>query len=419
MRILIVGGGGREHALAWKIKKSSRCSRIFCAPGNGGISDIAECVGIKATDIQEMVKFAKQNSIDMTIVAPDDPLALGMVDALESEGLRAFGPKKNAAIIEASKVFAKDLMRKYEIPTPEFRVFSDYSEAIVYLKQTRYPTVIKADGLALGKGVIIANNCQEACEAVDNMMNKKMFGMAGSRIVAESFIIGDEVSVLAFTDGKTIIPMISAKDHKRVYDGNMGPNTGGMGAFSPSSAYNYSIANEAFEKIIEPTIKAMNNEGRPFSGVLYFGLMLTSNGPYLLEYNARFGDPETQAILPLLKTDLLDIFEAILSQDLASISLEWHEKVSACVVLASGGYPGAYKTGYEIFGLDDTGFEEDVVIFHSGTKKTGDKYYTNGGRVIGVTAMDDNLEKAVTKAYRNIGKISFEGMHYRKDIGKV
>ena len=419
MRILIIGGGGREHALAWKIGQSARCTRIFCAPGNGGISDIAECVRINATDIQGMVKFAKQNLIDMTIVAPDDPLALGMVDAFESEGLRAFGPRKNAAILEASKVFAKDLMQKYEIPTAEYKGFADYSEAIAYLRKAQFPIVIKADGLALGKGVIIADNYIEAAEAIDNMMIKKMFGIAGSRIIIESFITGDEVSVLAFTDGKTILPMISAKDHKRVYDGNRGSNTGGMGAFSPSSAYNHAIANEAFERIIEPTIKAMNNEGRPFSGVLYFGLMLTSNVPYLLEYNARFGDPETQVILPLLKTNLLDIFDAILSQDLASINLEWEGKASACVVLASGGYPGEYKTGYEIFGIDDPGFEKDVFLFHSGTKKTGDKYYTNGGRVIGVTAIDDNLEKAVTKAYRNIGKISFEGMHYRKDIGKV
>jgi len=388
-------------------------------PGNGGISDIAECIGIEATDIRGAVKFAKQNLIDLAVVAPDDPLALGMVDALESEGVRAFGPRKNAAIIEASKVFAKDLMHKYEIPTPEFRVFTDYSEAISYLRHTQYPTVIKADGLALGKGVIIASNCQEAFEVVDNMMNKKIFGIAGSRIIIESFITGDEVSVLAFTDGKTIIPMISAKDHKRVYDGNRGPNTGGMGVFSPSTTYNNAIATEAFERIIEPTIKAMNNEERAFSGVLYFGLMLTSNGPYVLEYNARFGDPETQALLPLLKTDLLEIFDAILSRNLADINIKWEDKASVCVVLASGGYPGEYIKGNEILGINCPVFEEDVCIFHSGTKKVGEKYYTNGGRVLGVTALDDCVEKAAAKAYRNVEKISFEGMHYRKDIGIV
>lgn len=419
MRILIVGGGGREHALAWKMKQSSRCSRIFCAPGNGGISDIAECAGINSTDIRGMVKFAKQNLIDLTVVAPDDPLALGMVDALEEEGLRAFGPRKNAAIIESSKVFAKDLMWKYAIPTPEYNVFTDHCRALAYLEKAQFPIVIKADGLALGKGVIIANNYMEACDAIDNMMNKKIFGTAGSRILMENFIAGDEVSILAFTDGKTIVPMISAKDHKRVYDGNRGPNTGGMGAFAPSIAYNHAVALESFEKIIEPTIKAMNTEGRPFSGVLYFGLMLTSNRPYILEYNARFGDPETQAILPLLKTDLVDIFDAILSRELASVNIEWEEKASACVVLSSGGYPGEYKKGYEIFGLDDPKFEEDVFVFHSGTKKVGDMYLTNGGRVIGVTAIDKSIEKASSKAYRNIEKIKFEGMHFRKDIGKI
>lgn len=420
MRVLVVGGGGREHALVWKIKQSPHCSSIFCAPGNGGISDIAECAGINATDIQGMVKFAKQNMIDMTIVAPDDPLALGMVDVLESEGLRAFGPRKNAAIIEASKVFAKNLMRKYEIPTAEYKDFTDYLEAKAYLRKAQFPIVIKADGLALGKGVVIANSYIEACEAIDNMMNKELFGKAGSRVVIESYIVGDEVSVLAFTDGKTIVPMVSAKDHKRAFDGNIGPNTGGMGVFAPSKSYNPEIAKEALDKIIEPTIKAMNNEGRPFYGVLYFGLMLTLNGPIILEYNARFGDPETQAILPLLKTDLLDVFDAVLSRDLANINIKWEEKASVCVIMASGGYPSEYRKGYEIFGLDNPGFEEDAFIFHSGTKKVGDKYYyTNGGRVIGVTAIDDDIEKAAAKAYRNIEKISFDGMHYRKDIGKV
>jgi phosphoribosylamine--glycine ligase len=419
MRVLVVGGGGREHALAWKIKQSPRCSRIFCAPGNGGISDIAECVAINATDIQGMVRFAKQNRIDMTIVAPDDPLALGMVDALESCGLRAFGPRKNAAIIESSKVFAKDLMRKYEIPTAEYKSFTDYSNAIAYLEKAQFPIVIKADGLALGKGVIIANDYTEASQAIDNIMNKKIFGNAGLSIIIESFITGSEVSVLAFTDGKTIVPMVSAKDHKRAYDGNMGPNTGGMGVFAPCSLYNPEVAKIALEKIIEPTIKAMNSEGRPFSGILYFGLMLTLNGPLVLEYNARFGDPETQAILPLLQTDLLDVFDAVLSRDLAGINIKWEDKASACVVLASQGYPGEYKKGYEISGIDDAEVEKDVFIFHSGTTKVGEKYYTNGGRVIGVTAMDGNLEKAVAKAYRSAQKISFEGMHYRKDIGKV
>lgn len=419
MRILIVGGGGREHALAWKIRQSSRCSRIFCAPGNGGISDIADCAEISSTDVQGMVKFAKQNRIDMTIVAPDDPLALGMVDAFEFEGLKAFGPRKNAAFIEASKVFAKDLMQKYRIPTADYKVFTDYSEAIAYLREANFPIVIKADGLALGKGVIIANSFMEACEAVDNMMNKEVFGKAGLRVVLESFVHGDEVSVLVFTDGKSVVPMISAKDHKRVYDGNLGPNTGGMGVFAPSKSYSNEVATMTLDTIIVPTIKAMNMEGRQFRGVLYFGLMLTQNGPIVLEYNARFGDPETQALLPLLKTDLLDVFESILSEELANIDVKWDNKASACVVMASGGYPGEYKKGYEIFGLDDHKFDEDVYIFHSGTKKIGSKYYTNGGRVIGITAIDDNLEKAVTKSYNNLGKLYFENSYFRKDVGKV
>lgn len=418
MRVLIVGGGGREHALAWKVKNSTRCSQIFCAPGNGGISEVADCVDINATDIPNMVKFAQQNSIDMTIVGPDDPLALGMVDAFEAEGLKVFGPRKKAAIIEASKMFAKNLMQKHKIPTAEYRIFSDFSLARAYVKEAKYPTVVKADGLALGKGVVIVNNYEEACDALDSMMNKKMFGKAGENVVIEQFVEGEEVSVLAFTDGKTIIPMVSAKDHKKIYDGNTGSNTGGMGVFSPCKSYKSHIADKVFDQIITPSINAMNSEGRTFCGVLYFGLMLTQSGPLVLEFNARFGDPETQAIIPLLKTDLLDIFDAVVAQDLANIKIEWRDKASVCVVLASGGYPGEFKRGLEISGVSDSVFEEDVLIFHSGTKKVEGKYYTNGGRVLGVTALDSDVDRASAKAYINLKKIHFENMHFRKDIGK-
>lgn len=417
MKVLVVGGGGREHAIVWKISQSPKVSKIYCAPGNGGISDIAECVDIRATDIDGMVQFAKDKQIDLTVVAPDDPLALGMVDALEAEGLKAFGPAKNAAQIESSKVFAKRLMKKYSIPTAEYEVFDDYEKAVEYIKTAEYPLVIKADGLALGKGVIIAENREKAEEALKAIMVEKIFGNSGNQVVIEEFLTGTEVSVLAFTDGKTIIPMVSSQDHKRAYDGDKGPNTGGMGTFSPSRVYTPDIAKEVEKNIMEPTIKAMEQEGCPFKGVLYFGLILTDKGVKVLEYNARFGDPETQVILPRLKTDLIDIFLAIIDGELDKIDIQWEDNAAVCVILASGGYPGDYKKGYEIFGIETLENCPDTLIFHAGTTKKNGKYYTNGGRVLGITAVAENLDKAIEKAYEKVKLVSFTDMYYRTDIG--
>ncbi len=418
MKVLVVGGGGREHALVWKISKSPRVSEIYCAPGNGGISDLAECVNISATDVEGVVRFAKQNRIDLTVVAPDDPLAMGMVDALQAEGLKAFGPTRDAAMIESSKVFAKNLMHKYGIPTAGYRVFESYDKAVEYVEQIQYPVVIKAEGLALGKGVVIAQDFNEARDTLKAMMVDKAFGQAGLRVVIEEHLTGPEVSVLTFTDGKTVIPMVSAQDHKRAYDGDQGPNTGGMGAFSPSRVYTPDIAREVEDSIIWPTIRAMAEEGRRFKGVLYFGLMLTPQGPKVLEYNARFGDPETQVVLPRLKTDIVDIFEAVIDERLDEINVEWEDNAAVCVVLASGGYPGSYRTGYEISGMEEVLKDPDMMVFHAGTKKIDGKYYTSGGRVLGVTATARDLDTAIQMAYGNVEKIHFENMHYRRDIGR-
>ena len=346
MKILVVGGGGREHAIVWKIAQSPKVDKIYCAPGNGGIAELAECVDIAATDIENMVKFAKDNAIDLVMVAPDDPLVLGMVDAMEKEGIRAFGPRANAAIIEGSKAFSKELMKKYNIPTANYEVFTDSTSAIDYIKaQNTFPTVIKADGLALGKGVIIAKKLEEAEQAVHEMIDDGKFGKSGSRVVIEEFLTGPEVSVLAFTDGKTVKPMVSAQDHKRAYDNDEGLNTGGMGTFSPSRLYDDAKAEECMKNIFVPTIKAMSSEGRPFKGVLYFGLMMTANGVKVIEYNCRFGDPETQVVLPRLKTDLVEIMEAVIDERLDEINIEWEDNAAVCVVMASGGYPVSYKKG--------------------------------------------------------------------------
>ncbi len=417
MKVLVAGGGGREHAIIWKISQSSKVSKIYCAPGNGGISDLAECVDIAATDIDGMVGFAKNNGIDLTVVAPDDPLALGMVNAMEKEGLKAFGPTKEAARIESSKVFAKRLMKKYNIPTAEYEVFNDYEKAKKYLKTVDYPIVIKADGLALGKGVIIAENKEQAENAIKQMMIEKVFGQAGSQVVIEEFLSGPEVSILTFTDGNTIVPMVSSQDHKRAYDGDRGPNTGGMGTFSPSRVYTPEIAREVERIILKPTIEAMRQEGCPFKGVLYFGLMLTDKGVKVLEYNARFGDPETQVVLPRLKTDLMDIFMAIIDGQLDSIDIQWEDNAAVCVILASGGYPLSYNKGYEISGIEEVTANPDILVFHAGTKKKNGKFYTNGGRVLGVTAIAEDLETAIYKVYRQVERIHFEDMYYRKDIG--
>ena len=417
MKILVVGGGGREHTIVWKISQSPKVEKIYCAPGNGGIAALAECVDISATDIDGIVKFAKEKEIDLAVVAPDDPLVLGMVDALEKEGIRAFGPRKNAAIIEGSKVFSKELMKKYGIPTAGYEVFTDSKSAIEYVKKGTFPTVIKAEGLALGKGVIIAQNEQEAVDGIREIMDDKKFGESGNRVVIEEFLTGPEVSVLAFTDGKTVKPMVSAQDHKRAYDHDKGPNTGGMGTFSPSRLYDEAKAEECMKNIFLPTIKAMSAEGRPFKGVLYFGLMMTEKGVKVIEYNCRFGDPETQVVLPRLKTDLADIMEAVIDEKLDSINIEWEDNAAVCVVMASGGYPVSYKKGYEISGISAAEAVDGITVFHAGTKLDGEKVLTNGGRVLGVTATAKTLDDAIAKAYNGVEKISFTDEFHRTDIG--
>lgn len=418
MKVLVVGGGGREHTIVWKLAQSPKITKLYCAPGNGGISGIAECVPIKAMDLDGIVTFSNENKVDMVVVAPDDPLAAGLVDKLTEAGIRAFGPVKAAAIIEGSKAFSKDLMKKYNIPTAGYMVFDNCSEALQYLDTSSAPIVVKADGLALGKGVIIAQTIQEAKDAVNGMMKDKVFGDAGSRVVIEEFIQGPEVSILAFTDGNTIVPMVSSQDHKRAFDNDQGPNTGGMGTFSPSPLYDKKLADYCMKEVFMPTVEAMNKEGRKFKGVLYFGLMITKDGPKVLEYNARFGDPETQVVLPRLKTDLLEIFEAIIDEKLSEINIEWDDNSAVCVIAASGGYPGKYATGIEINGIDKAEENNETIVFHAGTSCKDGKYYTAGGRVLGVTAVESTMDKAIQKAYAGIAKIQFEGMHYRKDIGR-
>ena len=417
MKVLLVGGGGREHTIVWKISQSPKVEKIYCAPGNGGIASLAECVNISATDIDGIVKFAKEKAVDLVMVAPDDPLVLGMVDALEKEGIRAFGPRANAAIIEGSKVFSKELMKKYNIPTAGYEVFTDSNAAIEFVKKGTFPTVIKAEGLALGKGVIIAQNEEEAVSGIKEIMEDKKFGESGNRIVIEEFLTGPEVSVLAFTDGKTVKPMVSAQDHKRAYDNDEGLNTGGMGTFSPSRLYDAAKAEECMENIFLPTIKAMSAEGRPFKGVLYFGLMMTQKGVKVIEYNCRFGDPETQVVLPRLKTDLVEIMEAVIDERLDEIEIEWADNAAVCVVMASGGYPSSYKKGYEISGIDAVDALDDLIVFHAGTALSDGKLVTNGGRVLGVTAVGENLDAAIKRAYEGVDKISFTDEFHRSDIG--
>lgn len=418
MRVLVVGGGGREHALIKKIKESKKVDYIACCPGNGGISYDAECFDVGATDIDGVVALAKKISADFVVVAPDDPLVLGMVDALNEAGFATFGPKANAAIIEGSKVFSKDLMEKYNIPTAKYEVFDDPKDVIAYIKeQNEFPTVIKADGLALGKGVIIPETLDEAEASVKEIMEDKIFGDSGNNVVVEEFLTGPEVSVLAFTDGKCVKPMVTSMDHKRALDGNKGLNTGGMGTVSPNPYYTDEVAQECMEKIFLPTINAMNAEGRTFKGCLYFGLMITQKGPKVIEYNCRFGDPETQVVLPRLKTDIMDIFEAINEGTLSDLDIQWDDRACACVIMASPGYPKSYPKGLEITGLTD-GQLEGVTVYHAGTKLDGDKLVTSGGRVLGVTALGENLETALKKAYDGVSKIHFDNAHYRRDIGQ-
>lgn len=418
MKVLVVGGGGREHALIRKIKESSKVDEIFCTPGNGGISYDAKCFDVSATDIDGVVDLAKKLSVDLVVVAPDDPLVAGMVDALNDAGFKTFGPRANAAIIEGSKVFSKELMQKYDIPTAEYKVFDNANDAIEYIKEkNEFPTVIKADGLALGKGVIIPENLDDAVAGVKEIMEDKIFGASGNNIVVEEFLTGPEVSVLAFTDGKCVKPMVSSMDHKRALDGDKGLNTGGMGTVSPNPYYTEEVAAECMDKIFMPTINAMNQEGRTFKGCLYFGLMITPKGPKVIEYNCRFGDPETQVVLPRLKTDIIDIFEAINNETLSELDIEWSEKACACVIMASGGYPKSYKKGVEITGLT-LGQLDGVTVYHAGTKIENDKLVTSGGRVLGVTALGDSLADALKKSYEAVENIYFDNAHYRKDIGK-
>ena len=420
MDILVIGSGGREHAIVRKLRESPRVGKLYCAPGNGGISTDAECCNVNAMDKEGMLALCKEKRVDMVFVAPDDPLGAGMVDALEAGGFKCFGPDKKAAEIESSKVFSKGLMKKYGIPTAGYEVFTSPGDALAYIKeQGKYPAVIKADGLAVGKGVIIAQNEQEAASALHSLMEEKIFGSSGDRVVVEEFLTGPEVTVLAFTDGHVMRPMASAMDHKRAHDNDQGPNTGGMGTISPSPFYTDEMAKVCMDTIFLPTMKAMNAEGRKFKGCLYFGLMLTPDGPKVIEYNCRFGDPETQVVLPRLETDLADIIEAIADERLGELDIRWSEEACACVIMASGGYPGSYEKGRLITGLDENGQAEGVTVIHAGTKLEGGRFYTAGGRVLGVTAKGKDLQEALDRAYAAAGKISFDGAFYRKDIGKT
>lgn len=413
MNVMVIGSGGREHAIIKKIKENPNVDKIYALPGNGGIAQDAICVNIGAKEIEKQVEFAISNNIDFAIVAPDDPLVLGAVDELEKVGIKCFGPNKKAAIIEGSKVFAKNLMKKYNIPTAKYEVFSDSKEAIKYLETAPIPTVIKADGLALGKGVIIANTLEEAKKAVKTIMEDKVFGASGAKVVIEEFMEGPEVSVLTFTDGKKIIPMVSSMDHKRALDGDKGLNTGGMGTIAPNPYYTDDIAKKCMQEIFIPTIEAMNKENRTFKGCLYFGLMITKNGPKVVEYNCRFGDPETQVVLPLLETDLLNIMIATANEKLSEINVKFNNKSACCVIMASGGYPEKYETGYEINISKDI----EAQIYIAGAKEKEGKLYTSGGRVLAVSTTADTLKQAIEKAYKEVEKISFKNAHYRKDIG--
>ncbi|HIZ78988.1 MAG TPA: phosphoribosylamine--glycine ligase [Candidatus Lachnoclostridium stercorigallinarum] len=420
MKILVVGSGGREHAIVWKLAQSPKAEKIYCAPGNGGIEELAECVDIGAMEFEKLAAFAKEKEIDLTVIGMDDPLCGGIVDVFESQGLRVFGPRKNAAILEGSKAFSKDLMKKYGIPTADYQVFTDPEKAEEYLETAKFPIVLKADGLALGKGVLICNTLEEAKAGVKTLMLDKQFGSAGDEIVIEEFLTGREVSVLSFVDGKTIKIMTSAQDHKRAKDGDQGLNTGGMGTFSPSPFYTEEVDAFCREHIYQKTVDAMRAEGREFKGIIFFGLMLTADGPRVLEYNARFGDPETQVVLPRMKNDLADVFEACVDGTLDQVELEFEDNAAVCVVLASDGYPEKYEKGFPISGLETFDGKKDYFVFHAGTKRGADgQILTNGGRVLGVTATGKDLKEARKKAYEATGWISFENKYMRTDIGKA
>ena len=419
MKVLIVGSGGREHAIATSVAKSEKVSKIYCAPGNGGISQIAECVAIGAMEFDKLVDFAKENTIDLVIVGMDDPLVGGLVDKMEEAGIRTFGPRKNAAILEGSKAFSKDLMKKYNIPTAAYEKFDDPDAAIEYIKKGNFPVVLKADGLALGKGVLICNTLEEALDGVKSIMLDKQFGTAGSRMVVEEFMTGREVSVLSFVDGKTIKTMTSAQDHKRAKDGDQGLNTGGMGTFSPSPFYTDEVDEFCKKYIYQATVDAMVAEGREFKGIIFFGLMLTPNGPRVLEYNARFGDPEAQVVLPRMKNDIIEVMESCIDGTLADVDLQFEDNAAVCVVLASDGYPLAYEKGKLISGLDAFDGKEGYYCFHAGTKKTEEGFVTNGGRVLGITAKGNDLKEARANAYEATKWVSFDNKYMRNDIGKA
>lgn len=419
MKVLIVGSGGREHAIAWKVAQSKKVDKIFCAPGNAGIAEYAECVNIGAMEFDKLAAFAKTEEIDLTIIGMDDPLVGGIVDVFEAEGLRVFGPRKNAAILEGSKAFSKDLMKKYHIPTAAYENFTDADSAMAYLEQAKFPIVLKADGLALGKGVLICNTLEEAKEGVREIMLDKKFGSAGNQMVIEEFMTGREVSVLSYVDGKTIKTMTSAQDHKRAGDGDTGLNTGGMGTFSPSPFYTKEVDEFCQKYIYQPTVDAMASEGREFKGIIFFGLMLTPDGPKVLEYNARFGDPEAQVVLPRMKNDIIEVMEACVDGTLDQIDLQFEDNAAVCVILASDGYPVKYEKGLPIRGLENFKEKDGYYVFHAGTKKDGDNIVTNGGRVLGVTAKGSDLKQARANAYDAVQWIDFDNKYYRHDIGKA
>ena len=415
MKVLVVGSGGREHVICWKLKQDPRVTELYCAPGNGGIASVATCVDIKANEIEKLVSYAKDGKFDLVFIAPEDPLALGLADRLEEEGIRAFGPKANAAIIESSKAFSKSLMKKYNVPTAAYEIFDDEQKALAYLETQKMPIVIKCDGLALGKGVIIAQTLEEAKQAVSDMMGDQKFGSAGSTVVIEECMVGPELTILSFSDGNVAVPMISSRDHKRVNDHDEGLNTGGMGAVTPGADMTPELKKRIQDEIITPTVEALKAEGRPFKGVIYFGLMLTAEGPKVVEYNCRFGDPEVQAILPLLETSLLDIVDAVIDGKLNEIDIKWKDKCSCVVVMASGGYPQSYQKGYEITGIDTCG----KLVFQAGTALKDGKLVTSGGRVLCVYDEGDTLDEAIDGAYEGVAKISFKDAHFRHDIGRT
>jgi len=416
MKVLVIGSGGREHTLVWKITQSPKVSQVYCAPGNAGISRLAQCVNIDADSIEKLVDFAQKEKIDLTVVGPELPLSRGIVNEFNKQGLRIFGPSKEATEIESSKVFSKYLMKKYHIPTANYEVFQNSEKALDYIVQKTFPLVIKADGLAAGKGVFIVKNLVEARDALDALMEEKKFGEAGRQVIIEEFLEGEEVSILAFCDGKTVVPMVSSQDHKKIFDNDLGLNTGGMGAYSPVPFYPDEFEKRVLEEILKPTIKGLRREGKEYKGVLYAGLILTKEGPKVLEFNARFGDPETQVILPRLRTDLIDILNAVIEDTLHKINIEWEDNAAVCVVVASGGYPGKYQKGKVINGLERLEKMKNMIAFHAGTKFQDNQVITSGGRVLGITAWDDTISKAKERAYKGVKEIYFEDMYYRKDI---